>query len=136
MSNAPQMPPPVSPESTAAAPPTEPIDYERVPETGVRKVLAPELREVPRIRWGAVIAGLFFAIGTQLLLALLGVAVGLTAIEPGSATPFQGLGLGAGVWMAISSLISLFVGGFAASKLSGAIRRADGVLIGILTWAT
>ena len=113
------------------------LEYESVAPTGVRKVLdAFEERDVQRIRWSAVIAGLFIAVGTQVLLGLLGAAIGLTAIDASDARPLAGLGLGAGIYMAVASLVALFVGGYAAAKLSGSIRRVDGVLSGVLTWAT
>jgi hypothetical protein len=134
---------PVQPETPQPAAETTPVppvaaapDYEHMPETGVRKVLdAMEERDLQRIRWGAVIAGLFLAIGTQILLAMLGVAIGLSAADtpPGS---LGDVGLGAGIWMAIASLIALFLGGYAAARLGGAIRRSDGALAGLLTWAT
>jgi hypothetical protein len=136
MSNAPITTPPAAPppEATTAA---GPVDYAELPATGVRRVLdAYEERDLQRVRWGAVIAGLFLAIGTQLLLGMLGVAIGLSAVDPRAASPLSGLGTGAGLWFAISWLVAMFIGGFTAARLAGTIRRGDGALNGLLTWAT
>src|SRR4051794_305825 len=76
----------------------------------VRKVLgAYAEREVQRIRWSAVIAGLFLALGAQILLGLLGIAVGLTPLDIDTQSPFVGFGIGAGIWTAFVALTSLFV---------------------------
>ncbi|UQA55697.1 hypothetical protein [Polyangium aurulentum] len=130
MSNAPYIPPPSPP----SAPP--PLDYEHIPSSGVRKVLdAFEERDLQRIRWGAVLAGLFLAIGAQVMLGLLGAAIGLTVVDARATDPLRGIATAAGAWVALSSLVALFFGGYAAAKLGGSIRRADGVLSGALTWA-
>ncbi len=130
MSNAPYIPPPSPP----SAPP--PLDYEHIPSSGVRKVLdAFEERDLQRIRWGSVLAGLFLAIGAQVMLGLLGAAIGLTVVDARANDPLSSIATAAGAWMAMSSLVALFLGGYAAAKLGGSIRRSDGVLSGMLTWA-
>jgi hypothetical protein len=83
-----------------------------------------------------VVAGLVIAAASQLLLGMLGVAIGLTAVDAADANPWRALGTGMGIWFAITSLICLFIGGFAAARLGRAFRRSDGVIHGILTWAT
>jgi hypothetical protein len=135
MSNAPYEPPKPIP---AAAPASERLDYSELPPTGVRKIPTVDYEERPvqRFRWGAVIAGLFLAIASQILLGMLGIAVGLTAVNPASASPLSGVGLGAGIWTVIAALISLFVGGYAAARLGNAMNRGEGMLAGALTWAT
>lgn len=87
---------------------------------------------ISRVRWGAVIAGVLIAIVTQWLLSLFGLAVGLTAFTPGQ--PLTSLGIGSGVWLVISTLISVFLGAWATSWFATALYRADGILHGILTW--
>ncbi len=88
-----------------------------------------------RVRWGAVFAGLIVAIVTQFLLGVLGLAVGLTALEPREGAPGAGFGWGAAIWASVSLLISLFIGGWLAGRLSGFVRAADGALNGVLVWA-
>jgi hypothetical protein len=43
------------------------------------------------------------------------------------------LGAGAAIWLVISSLISLFIGGYIAARLAG---RFNGWLHGLVTWGT
>ena len=50
------------------------------------------------VAWGAIIAGTLIACGVWLLLHLLGMGVGLTAIEPHDVGSLRGVGVGTGVW--------------------------------------
>jgi hypothetical protein len=88
-----------------------------------------------RISWGAVFAGVVIALVVQLLLSLLGLAIGFGTINPTTeANPFAGLGTGALIWWVVSMLIALFVGGLAAGRLSGIIATFDRALHGFLTF--
>lgn len=90
---------------------------------------------IKRISWSAVFAGVLVAIVSQLLLSLLGIGIGLSTIDPVSEqNPTSGLGTGTAIWYAISSLFSLFLGGWVAGRLASAPRLFDGVLHGVLTW--
>jgi len=107
-----------------------------MPPSGVRKMLdAFEERDLQRVRWSSVLAGLFLALGTLVLLGLLGFATGVSVLDTGGRASLERLGTGMGLWMAFASLVALFVGSYAAAKLGGAIRRGDGALAGVLTWA-
>lgn len=91
---------------------------------------------VKRISWGSVFAGVAVATVAELLFALLGLAIGLSTVDPTRETyPFSGLGIGAAAWWVVSSLISLFLGGWIAGRLAGMPRRFDGAVHGVLTWA-
>lgn len=95
----------------------------------------PAAAAVKRISWAAVLAGVVVALVTQLLLSLLGIGIGASTIDPMTEqNPTSGLGLGAGVWFIISSLLSLFAGGWVAGRLAGIPRNTDSLLHGILTW--
>src|SRR4051812_7722861 len=74
------------------------------------------------IRWGAIIAGLVSGTASYLLLALLGLAVGLTAVDPTSAEPIGRVPLATGIWTGVSLLISAFIGGYVAGRMSGLSR--------------
>ena len=88
-----------------------------------------------RISWSAVFAGVLVAIVAQMLLTLLGLGIGLSTIDPVTErNPTAGLGTGSAIWYIISSLLSLFLGGWVAGRLASAPRLFDGVIHGVLTW--
>jgi hypothetical protein len=96
--------------------------------------LAPS--RVRRVSWGAIFAGLFVTMVIQLMLSLLGAAIGAASINPAQGqTPGKGLALGSGIWLLASGLISVWVGACVSGRLSGGPRRADGMLHGIVTWS-
>src|SRR4029450_10373926 len=86
------------------------------------------------ISWGAIFAGAIVALATQLVLTLIGTAVGLATLNPATGQTPSGprLGIGVGVWLVISSLVSLFLGGYIAGRLAGTF---NGWLHGLATWA-
>lgn len=86
------------------------------------------------IRWGAIIGGLVGGTATYLLLSLLGVAIGLTAVDPQSPEPVGSVPLATGVWTGLSMLIGAFVGGYVAGHMSGLARSMDGMLHGFVSW--
>lgn len=94
-----------------------------------------ENRPVSRISWGAVIAGAIIALATQIVLTLIGVSIGLATLDPATGDNPTGaaLGAGAGIWLVISSLVSLFLGGFIAARLAG---KLNGWVHGLTTWGT
>ena len=90
---------------------------------------------IKRISWSAVFAGVLVALVTQMLLTLLGLGIGFGTIDPlQERNPVAGLGIGSAIWYIISSLLSLFVGGWIAGRLSSASQRFDGIIHGVLTW--
>lgn len=86
-----------------------------------------------RVQWGAVFAGVVVAIIVQVLLSLLGLAIGFQAIDPGNIAT-RGLGWGSGLWLIISAMISMFAGGWTASAMASNLIRMDGIMHGILVW--
>ena len=91
---------------------------------------------IKRISWGAIFAGAVVALVTQLALNLLGASIGLAAVDPAAeANPFSGIGIGAGIWLIVSTIAALFTGGYVASRLAGMPDRTDGILHSIVTWS-
>jgi hypothetical protein len=94
---------------------------------------------VRRISWGAIIAGIAVVLVLQLLLMLLGLAIGTATIDPaagGSGIPEAStLGMSGGIWWVVSTSISIFAGAWVAGRLAGMPTRTDGMLHGIVTWA-
>lgn len=87
----------------------------------------------PRVRWGAIVAGLVVATAVQVVLSLLGLAIGLAALDPESSA--KSFGIGTGLWTILTALTALFVGGMTAGRLAGVLERRDGFLHGVLLWA-
>jgi hypothetical protein len=86
-----------------------------------------------RVSWGGIFGGVLVALGVLLLLAALGVAVGITAAQPGE-TDAATLGTGAGIWAALSLLAALFIGGMVSTRIGAIFDRATGVFEGVLVW--
>ena len=90
---------------------------------------------ISRISWGAIFAGTVVAFVAQILFTLLGLAIGLTIAEPMTGqAPWEGVGIGAGIWWVVTALISLFLGGWTAGRLSGMPLRQDAMLHGVVVW--
>jgi len=90
-----------------------------------------------RVRLAPVFAGLFVAFATNVLLTALGVWVGFIT-APATATGGIPIGLATGlaVWVGISSVLSLFLGGWYAARTAGVAGRFDGIMNGLAVWAT
>ena len=90
---------------------------------------------VRRVSWGAIFAGSLVGLVFQIMLMLLGAAIGLSTWQSGTQNSDQGLALGSAIWLLISSLVAIWIGACVAGRLSGGPRRADGMLHGIVTWS-
>ncbi len=86
-----------------------------------------------RLSWGAIFAGFVVATVTQIVLSVLGLAIGFSAWDPRVEGP-GGLGMGAAIWFAATAIVSLFLGGLVLGRLAGVLKRKDGVLHGIVMW--
>lgn len=87
-----------------------------------------------RISWGAIIAGTVAALSVQLLLTLLGIAVGLWAVPAAGSEFLQEIGIGAAIWALLSFIIALYIGGWIAGRTSGLGSKLDGLLEGFMVW--
>jgi hypothetical protein len=86
-----------------------------------------------KVSWGGVFAGVLVAMGVSMLLAALGIAIGVSAVEPGRTDPAT-IGLGAAVWGGLQLLLALFVGGMVATRVGAIIDRTTGFFEGVLVW--
>jgi len=89
-----------------------------------------------RVSWGAIFAGFFVTMVIQLMLTLLGAAVGAASLEP-FREPHSGqkVAIASGIWLLASGLISIWVGACVAGRLCGGPQRADGLIHGIVAWS-
>jgi hypothetical protein len=92
-------------------------------------------QRVRRASWGSIFAGMFVTIVLQIMLTLLGIAIGIATIEPlRGQTSAQTMALGSGIWLLVTGLISIWLGAWVAGRLSGGPLLADGMLHGIVAW--
>ena len=95
---------------------------------------AAALSQALRVSWGGVWSGFLIALGTMLLLGTLGVAIGVSAVDPRAAGETRGLGIGAAIWGGLTLLIAVFVGGMVAARLGLIFDQPTSALHGALVW--
>ncbi len=86
-----------------------------------------------KVSWGGIFGGVLVAVGLLLLLSALGVAVGVSALQPGE-TQASTLGAGAGIWAGVSLLVALFVGGMVSTRIGAIFDGTTGFFEGALVW--
>ncbi|HEY0705714.1 MAG TPA: hypothetical protein VGG33_02900 [Polyangia bacterium] len=84
--------------------------------------------------WSAIFGGAVVTLGIWMLLHSLGLAAGLTAINPEDQGSIRGIGIGTGVWSVIAPLLALFAGGFVAAYTAGLLDRTSGIIHGVVVW--
>ena len=103
---------------------------------GSRDIHTAQARYFSPIRWTAIFAGLAGGLASYMLLSLLGVAVGLTAVDPQATDPVGTVPIATGIWTGVSMLVGAFIGGYVSGHMSGLFRRADGMLHGFVAWGS
>lgn len=86
-----------------------------------------------RVSWGGVFGGVLVALAFLLLMTALGLAVGISAAQPGE-TDTGTLGAGAGIWAAVSLLVALFIGGWVSTRIGAIFDGTTGFFEGTLVW--
>jgi hypothetical protein len=87
-----------------------------------------------KLSWGAIFGGTFVALGIWVLLYALGLALGLSSVDPNDPGSARSAGIGTGIWSLIAPLIALFVGGMVASRTAGVVDKTGGALHGAVLW--
>lgn len=85
----------------------------------------------PQISWGGVWAGFFVGLGSEVVLASIGVGAGLHAIARSGA---ENLPASVMVWTAIAWIISAFLAGYVAVWMSGLYSYWEGMFHSLVTW--
>jgi ElaB/YqjD/DUF883 family membrane-anchored ribosome-binding protein len=89
-----------------------------------------------RSSWGAILAGGITALALTLLLTLLGMALGFTSFNPATEdNPLGNLPTISLVWMAVTTIIAVGVGGYTAGRLAGVLHNTGAALHGVTVWA-
>ncbi len=90
------------------------------------------VNELPRVVWGAVLAGGVIVIAIELALGLLGAGIGLSLTNPArDPEHVKALGISAVIWWFSSSLVAIYIG----SWVAGHFARNHGGFHGLLVWA-
>lgn len=84
-----------------------------------------------RVSWGAIAAGAMIALTIYVVLALLGVALGIEMAVRGSN---DYLGAGTAIYTIFSLLVAMFFGGWATSRLAVGESKLEAVLYGLILW--
>lgn len=88
-----------------------------------------------RLSWGSILAGCFAALALHLVLAMLGLSLGVAVVNP---QPYENdlpaLSLAAGLGWSISALISLWIGGWIAGRTAPRGVGNSGGIHGVLVW--
>lgn len=92
-----------------------------------------EVRAGERIRWGAIMAGLFAALSTLVLLSVLGAAIGLSVYD--AREDARGIGTGTLIWTVITMIVSFLVGGYVAGRFGAPYRDNSAMVHGAMVWA-
>lgn len=96
-------------------------------------IAQPATADGMKISWGGVFGGVLAGVGTLMLLTTLGLAIGISVADPRN--PDAGtLGTGAAIWTTLTLLISLFVAGWASTRLSMLWERTTAMFEGALVW--
>jgi hypothetical protein len=89
----------------------------------------------PGMSWGAIIAGWLVAVGIAFLFYVAGIAMGFSAFDPndmeGSA---KAVGIGTAIWLVLTWVVSLLIGGMFASWFDGRDDDTAGAMHGVTVW--
>lgn len=86
-----------------------------------------------RVQFGPIVAGILTTIATLLILTVLGMALGSSALEPRDAG--ENMATAAAVWGVVSALIAFFLGGWVAAKTAAVAGAGSGLINGLMVGA-
>jgi hypothetical protein len=116
-------------------------EAERTPHVGDAPQITPGMGDGGhpwrnRLTWSAIFGGVMVALVTNLLLNLIGAALGAASLAPlTGGVSATSLSTGAGIWFALSNILAALAGGYAAGKFSGAHNESSAGWHGLTTWA-
>jgi hypothetical protein len=100
------------------------------PLTNTRDIELSVATPTDRVRWSSILAGLFTALSTGILLSLAALAFGLNQFDPTSTA--RSFGLGAGIVGAVIWLVAFGVGGYVAARTAAVAGRNNGIFNGLM----
>ncbi|BDG06171.1 hypothetical protein [Anaeromyxobacter oryzae] len=87
-------------------------------------------RALPRLSWGAVIAGVLLAIAAHIVLGLVGAALGFAAAPADS----RGVGAAAAIWALVTPFVATLLGAWLACRMASEWDTAGSNLHGVMVW--
>lgn len=91
--------------------------------------------EYPRMSWGAIIAGWLVATGVASVMYIGGLAIGFSVLDPhDTAAVARGIGVGTCLWLVLTWVVALFLGGLFASWAEGRDDPTMGAVQGVTVW--
>jgi hypothetical protein len=94
--------------------------------------------QLSRASLKAIIAGTLAALVIMLAMSVLGLAIGATTLNAMidyNVDPAFDPETGLVIWLAVTNLIALFVGGWVAGRMAGSPIELDGLIHGFVTWS-
>jgi hypothetical protein len=95
----------------------------------------PLYRDTAKVSWASIIAGLVVALGAWVLLTILGLAVGLSSVDPSHPASLRTGGMVSGIWSLVVAFIALLIGGLVSARTAGIVSRPTGAIHGLVLWA-
>ncbi|MBN8995307.1 MAG: PhnA-like protein [Rhizobiales bacterium] len=91
----------------------------------------------PALSWRSILAGVVIAVVVQVLLSILGGAIGLTLVNPTESGNPSGTAAAivATIWWTLSGILAAWAGGLTAGRLSGAPGTVTAAWHGLIAWA-
>lgn len=90
-----------------------------------------DVRPTDRVRWAAILAGIFTVLAALIVFTVLAFALGLSGFDASNIGSF---GIGAGIFGAVFALIAFFLGGFIAARTAAVAGTQNGILHGGMVW--
>ena len=91
--------------------------------------------EYPRMSWGSIIAGWLVATGVASVMYVGGLAIGFSVLDPHDpAAVAKGIGIGTCLWLVLTWVVALFLGGLFASWADGRDDPTMGTVQGVTVW--
>ncbi len=110
-------------------------DEHHEPTVTHHREIETNLDRPPLISWGAILGGLVCIVSLSWLLYLLGLALGVSIADATDGDAIgNGLGIGATIWIIVSSLLAFFISSILAARLSGKVDSTVGMLHGFVLW--
>jgi MFS family permease len=92
-------------------------------------------RRQPLLRWSAVFAGAAISIALWMVLQMLGMGIGLAAVDLDNAGLLRDIGIGTTAWTCAAPLVAMFLGSMIAGRMAGTHERRVGATHGFVVWA-